>query len=584
MNKIKNLLLAGLIVMAGGFSTACNDDDDYPNKVEFLSGDFVVSKSAMALAGTQPQTLTIKSPVRPTVMADAPWVQIGNLERAATSTIYTCVISCEENTTYEPRTATVSVKAGSESKTVTVTQYGAETVDIISVTPEGGVLNPKGGVVTVNYAATGEVSFEAPQWLTKVTSRSLSENTVEFRYAANTGEAGRSGDIVISLVSDASISQVVTVSQEKAEMSNDMSSSAVELAAKMFTGVNIGNTMESPSSEGAWGMPVVNQEYIRGLKSLGFNAVRIPCAWDSHVIDASTNTIDPAWLDRVSEVVGYIVVEDMYAIVNIHWDGGWLETTCINGYDEKVDKKQRDYWTQIAEKLNIYDEHLLFAGMNEPGQQDQSAVNDNSIAAIMAYQQTFVDAVRATGGNNATRCLIHQTPYTNIDKGVSSIYSLPVDAVKDRTLVEVHFYDPSDFTLMEKDGDWGKGSKVRFYWGAANHVAGSDRNCTWGEESYVDSQFKKMQDAFVSKGVPVIVGEYATEIRSTTNFPELDIDAWKASRAYWTRYITESAKNHGCVPFYWETGGDINRNNGSSKNAYLINALMEGAQAGKYPF
>ena len=167
---------------------------------------------------------------------------------------------------------------------------------------------------------------------------------------------------------------------------------------------------------------------------------------------------------------------------------------------------------------------------------------------------------------------------------MSSEYSLPTDAVEGRSLVEVHFYDPSDFTLMGKDGEWGAGSKVKFYWGAANHIAGSDRNCTWGEESYVDSQFKKMQDAYVSKGIPVIVGEYAVEIRSTTDFPELDSDKWKASRASWTKYITESAKNHGCVPFYWETGGDINRNNGADKNSYIINALMEGADAGKYPF
>ncbi|WP_305150184.1 cellulase family glycosylhydrolase [uncultured Duncaniella sp.] len=585
MKILKSIFASMLLVSVCGFATtSCNDDDGYPNKVEFLSGEFVVSKSAMALAGTQPQTLTIKSPVRPSVSSDASWIHVGEVERSVSSSIYTCVISCDENSAYDVRTGSLTVTAGSESKTVTVTQYGAETVEIVSISSEGGVLAPNGGTFTVNYAATGEVNIEAPQWLTIVGSRSLNECSVEFRYSANNGEAGRSGDIVISLVSDPAISQIVTVSQEKTEISTDMSSSAIELAAKMYAGVNIGNTMEPPSGEGTWGTPVVNQEYIRGLKSLGFNAVRVPCAWDSHVSDAATNTIDPAWLDRVSEVVGYIVAEDMYAIVNIHWDGGWLETSCVNGYDKAVDKKQRDYWTQIANKLNVYDEHLLFAGMNEPGQQDQGAVNSSSINAIKAYQQTFVDAVRATGGNNAKRCLIHQTPYTNIDKGVSSEYSLPSDAVEGRSLVEVHFYDPSDFTLMGKDGEWGAGSKVKFYWGAANHIAGSDRNCTWGEESYVDSQFKKMQDAYVSKGIPVIVGEYAVEIRSTTDFPELDSDKWKASRASWTKYITESAKNHGCVPFYWETGGDINRNNGAAKNSYLINALMEGADAGKYPF
>lgn len=359
---------------------------------------------------------------------------------------------------------------------------------------------------------------------------------------------------------------------------------AAEVAKQMFAGINIGNTLECPDGEGTWGTGKVTVEYIRGLKTAGFNAVRIPCAWNSHLSSADKNTIDPAWLDRVEEVVGWIIGEDMYAIVNIHWDGGWLEESCVNGYDEAVDKKQNAFWTQIAGKLNHFDEHLLFAGMNEPGQQNQSlAVQQESVKAIMAYQQTFVNAVRATGGNNATRVLIHQTPYTNINEGVKGLYALPTDPAANRAMVEVHFYDPSDFTIMDKDNAWsGPNNPIKLYWGAANHVAGSDRNCTWGEEDNVDTQFAKVQNYYVSKGVPAIIGEYG--VTAGRNIAGMDVDKHKASRAYWTEYVTKSAKNHGCVPFLWETGGDINRTNGSLTNAYLFNALMNGAAAGSYPF
>lgn len=362
---------------------------------------------------------------------------------------------------------------------------------------------------------------------------------------------------------------------------------AQQLASRIYAGINIGNTLEAPDGEGSWTRSVTI-DYIRGLKAAGFNAVRIPCAWDSHVkgktaAEKRQNIIDPDWLERIDQVVEWVVGEDMYAIVNIHWDGGWLEESCVNGYDANVDKKQKDFWTQIAKKLNHYDEHLLFAGMNEPGQQDQGNVKDNAIDAIRAYQQTFVDAVRATGGNNASRCLIHQTPYTNIDKGISSSYSLPSDNVADRTLVEIHQYDPSDFTIMDKDNAWnGPNNPIKLYWGAANHVAGSDRNCTWGEESHIDAQFKKMQDAFVSKGIPVIVGEYCAD--ANRNIAGMDEAKWKASRAYWTEYVTKSAKSHGCVPFYWETGSDIDRTNGQIINQYAIDAIMAGASAGSYPF
>lgn len=580
--KIKTLFLT-LALCAGISFTACSSDDDDKSWSEATKLE--VSKTAISLAGSASQTLVVKASQTPAVTADVDWLHIGQpIPRQGSKNLYDIEVEADVNPGYEPRTGNITVTCGAEKSVVAVTQFASETVLIAGVTPSAQ-LNPNGGSIVVNYSSTGDVVVEAPTWLTQVQSKALTENSVEFSYNANLTAAARTGEIVITLVKDNSITASVSVSQDKAEQSSDMSSTAKELAAKMFAGVNIGNTMEPPTGEGSWGAAKVNPQYIAGLKALGFNAVRVPCAWDSHVSDPATNTIDPAWLDRVDEVVSYIVNEGMYAIVNIHWDGGWLEESCVNGYDEAVDKKQRDYWTQIASKLNHYDEHLLFAGMNEPDQQDQgNAGKEQSVKAIMAYQQTFVDAVRATGGNNAKRCLIHQTPFTNIDKGVEGLYSLPTDQVADRSLVEVHFYDPSDFTLMSKDGEWGAGSTVKLYWGAANHVSGSDRNCTWGEESYVDAQFKKMQDAYVSKGVPVIVGEYSSAIRSASAFSSFDEAAWKASRAAWNEYITKSAKTHGCVPFYWETGGDINRSNGTAFNSYAIDAIMAGAQAGNYPF
>lgn len=113
-------------------------------------------------------------------------------------------------------------------------------------------------------------------------------------------------------------------------------------------------------------------------------------------------------------------------------------------------------------------------------------------------------------------------------------------------------------------------------------MAGSDRNCTWHKEANIDAQFKKVQDAYVSKGVPAIIGEYG--VASNRNIDSMDVEKHKASRAYWTEYVTRSAKAHGCVPFFWETGGDIDRNNGNQLNGYLFNALMNGAANGIYPF
>lgn len=344
------------------------------------------------------------------------------------------------------------------------------------------------------------------------------------------------------------------------------------IAARITHGINIGNTLEAPPGETAWGNPMITREYVKGLKRLGFDAVRLPCAWDSHVSNAANNTIDPAWLARVDEVVGWILAEDMCCVLNIHWDGGWLEETCSDGYSAAVDRKLADYWKQIATKLEHHNERLLFAAMNEPGM--QRGLSATAVDAIGRYQATFILAVRRTGGFNRGRCLVLQVPKAEIDAVAEWRYSVPADpGVKNRRMVEVHMYDPSDFTILSNDGDWWAGSKVRYYWGEKFHIPGSERNCTWGEEAHIDAQFKKIRNLFLPKGIPVIIGEYACQILSPTA-AGIDYDRWRQSRAYWTEYVTRSALANKLLPFYWETGGDINRADGSAKNPEVISAIM----------
>ena len=167
---------------------------------------------------------------------------------------------------------------------------------------------------------------------------------------------------------------------------------------------------------------------------------------------------------------------------------------------------------------------------------------------------------------------------------------MPVDVVPDRLMVEVHFYDPYQFTMMNHDENWGK---VFLYWGKDNHVAGSIHNATAYEEDYVKEQFQKMKAAYVDKGIPVIVGEYSAMKRTKTDkidgtsglaYSDIDEEMHNKSRAYWNEVVTREAKNHGCVPFYWETGGDMERISGKAKEAYAIDGVMKGAKEGKYPY
>lgn len=132
---------------------------------------------------------------------------------------------------------------------------------------------------------------------------------------------------------------------------------AADVAGRINVGWNIGNSLEATGGETAWGNPLISQQLINSVKAAGFNAVRIPVAWDGHA-NQSTGQIDPAWLARVKQVVDYAIGNDMFVILNIHWDGGWLEEHPLFSFQVAVNQKQQAYWTQIANFFKSYDERL----------------------------------------------------------------------------------------------------------------------------------------------------------------------------------------------------------------------------------
>ncbi|MDE6741570.1 MAG: cellulase family glycosylhydrolase [Muribaculaceae bacterium] len=550
---------------------ACGEDKPQYDNSGWGSSGMTVKEEVM-LDGNTSQTLNIKATTQPTLTCDASWLKIGEVKNITTG-IYSVELTAEPNATGETRTTQVTVTAGKETATVKVTQVSGDVVEIRSIEPQGN-LSPDGGSLAIKYAATGTPATNLPEWITARDTRALEDGILSLYYTPNNTGKEREGIIVLAVGKAVTN---VTVRQPARTLAAISGHTATEIASDMYAGVNIGNTMECPGGEGDWSMPV-NEKYVAALANMGFNAVRIPCAWDSHAKDG---VIDSAWLDRVDEVVGYVIGNGMYALLNIHWDGGWLENDSKNGYSEAVDKKQHDYWTQIAEKLNHYDQRLLFAAMNEPNvDETNKAKKENSIDAIMKYEQTMLDAVRATGGNNLDRVLVMSAPNTNFELAAEGYFQMPKDVVADRLMVEAHFYGPYNFNMMEKDESWGK---YAWYWGKENHVEGSGRNSTWGEEDWVKDQFRMMKEHFTDKGIPGITGEYCV-CANRENDPGIDKDKWHASVRLWNKIVTEESKNAGMVPFFWETGGDIDRSNGTVKNSLQLDGVFEGAALGKYPF
>ncbi|WPV01490.1 glycoside hydrolase family 5 protein [Mucilaginibacter sp. cycad4] len=351
----------------------------------------------------------------------------------------------------------------------------------------------------------------------------------------------------------------------KAPDKTGMDNTAVQQAANIKLGWNIGNTMEAPGAETGWGNPLITEDYIKLVKRSGFNAIRIPCAWNQYS-DKKTAKIQDAWLNRVKQVVRYCVKNDMYVLLNIHWDGGWLENNVTQAKQDSVNAKQKAFWEQIATAMRDFDEHLMFASANEP-----AADNAAATAILSTYHQTFINAVRSTGGKNAYRVLVLQGPSTNMEKTSDFMTSLPTDQIANRLMVEVHYYSPFNFCLMEKDEPWGH---MFYYWGSGHHsLLDTSRNPTYGEEAEVKSTFQLMKAKFVDKGIPVVMGEYGAYRRTAPK----DLAVHNDAVDYWIKFTTQQAIANGLKPFFWDIGIALDRRNNKVLDQCTINALVGGA-------
>ena len=293
---------------------------------------------------------------------------------------------------------------------------------------------------------------------------------------------------------------------------------ALEATRMMGNGINLGNTLEACdnnvgiktntplSYETHWGQPKTTQAMIDGMKAAGFDTIRIPVAWmtnATHLYEGDY-TIDADYMDRVEEVVRYARKAGMYVIINDHWDGGWYGMFGSESAETRALAMEayKGMWQQIAERFRDYSDYLIFESANEElgGRFDENSplycsdsvvtylTDDERYALTNEINQTFVDVVRATGGNNATRFLLIAGYSTDIDQTCDDRFQMPKDTADSKLMVSVHYYDP-----------WS-------YCGASSAVSATK----WGKVSdyeYLDQQLAKMTK-FTEAGYGVVIGEY----------------------------------------------------------------------------
>lgn len=356
-----------------------------------------------------------------------------------------------------------------------------------------------------------------------------------------------------------------------------------QITEAMGVGCNLGNSLEANDAgtlnETAWGNPKLTEQFVLAVKSAGFQSIRIPVSYLNKIDDNNGYQIDSAWLDRVQEVVDYCVKNDMYAIVNMHGDGytsingGWL--LCGSSDQTKIREKYKACWKQIATRFKDYDEHLIFESMNEEFDGTYGDPNRTYYENINTYNQIFVDTVRQTGGNNDKRWLLIPGWNTDINYTVGDYgFALPTDqylssdvaAGEKRIMISVHYYAPWEFCGTE--------SQAVTQWGSK--ATDSTKKASWGDESYMVSQFKKLKDKFVSQGYPVVIGEFGAINKSS-------IDSQNTvCRADFYQKVCYYAKQNGLVPVAWDNGYNgvygfclIDRSTNTVAHPEVVNAMME---------
>jgi len=320
---------------------------------------------------------------------------------------------------------------------------------------------------------------------------------------------------------------------------------ATELTELMGNGINLGNTMEAyghlslgtdaevSAYETLWGCPVTTQEMVTGMKEAGFTTLRIPVAWTNTMDFESGNyTIGEDYLNRVEEIINYALNEDMYVIINDHWDGSWWGMFGSASEETRAAAMElyTSMWTQIAERYKEYSDHLIFESANEEVgfrlndtdiATDSGTLSDDECFTVAnEINQAFVDTIRATGGNNENRFLLIAGFGTDITNTCDSRFVMPTDTADSKLLISVHYYDPSGYCI-------------------------NTSLSTWGDKTDYEDQNEMLakMTAFTEAGYGVIIGEYGVLIEQN--------DIKDGTLAYYTNFLN-NCDLYGYAPMLWD--------------------------------
>ena len=364
---------------------------------------------------------------------------------------------------------------------------------------------------------------------------------------------------IVSLILAISITLSIAVVSTTTASAAEFSKGSYEFVQQMKVGYNIGNSLDSPSGETSWGSPKIEQGFVKAIVNKGFDTIRLPVTWYKF-IDSNGNWKDnKTYVNRVKEVVGWIYNTGAYCIINTHHEMPWLNTyATIHNSDETINEtklnamlsKYKGLWKNIANEFNSYGERLIFEGYNETRSEEGtwSSITDDQ-KVLVKIGQTFIDAVRSTGGNNAKRYLVCNTYAAGTGKEIKN-YIMPTDSAN-HLIFEVHEYAPQSFTFP--------GSQTAF--------SQSDFDAA------MNKAFANIEDKFLSKGYGVILGEFGACNKNND-----------AERVKYIKALYQKVYSYGMLPIWWDNYNFSSATSISASESFGLNTRTSGTgYAWKFP-
>ena len=309
----------------------------------------------------------------------------------------------------------------------------------------------------------------------------------------------------------------------------------------MSPGWNLGNALDSIPNEDSWNNKPTRRYTIEDIKKAGFRSIRIPVTWTHHTGPAPFFKVDPAWMDRVEEVVDWALEEDLWVILNVHHDSWeWMNVMrvdpvtgkYVNDYENYIVRLEK-LWSQIAKRFSKKSLKLIFEILNEPndGQwepkpekpenpKNPAVRHDLSCDEMNRINNRILNLIRKTGGLNKKRFVMVAGPGNDPEKTLKCY--TPIN--DPNIIMTVHYYAPWDFV----SGWWG-----HYTWGTTN------------EKKYAEEIFNKLNEAYVKKGLPVVVGEWGAFTRT-----EL------FSKWYYYNYLGQLMRRYNMAAIWWDNGAD----------------------------